>query len=461
MKQGKARAIEKGTRARAGHDPRIAALRVLDRVLHGMESSQAALDEALRESSLTPSDAGLCTELVYGCLRHKLLLDWWQARLMKNPGKLPEEMRLILILAFYELAFLDKVPAYATVHGAVSRVRNRFGAALSSVANGTLRSFQRGLGDVRSPAFYEKFCSGAAEALALRHSLPAWIPALWTAAYGEDEARALCEASAARPPAGVRINARAPGAKEFRETLLRDLNGTAVGEWGIAFPEGAPPWLRREEAKGRLSYQSPAVQEALEGIPRELLTAPLWDACAGRGGKSLALLERDIPVSAATDSSLPRINGLTRELARLGLDRTPDFDGAHPGAHLGPPAVFCADARHAALGDTFATIIADVPCSGLGTLCRRPEIRLRRSEEDIAAFCAVQRDILDAAAPLTKAGGRVIYLTCTVTPEENEGQVADFLARHPDFRLHSMWRTPVDSPWKEVMFRAIVEKTGN
>jgi 16S rRNA (cytosine967-C5)-methyltransferase len=449
MRQRETKAIQKGTRDRAGHDPRAAALRALDRVLCGGAGSQAALDAVLREAKLVPSDAGLCTELVYGCLRAFPLLLWWHERLLQKPEDLPAEMRLILALACYELAFLDKVPGYAAVHGAVSRVRNRFGSGLASVANGTLRSFQRHLSAFRDPAFYRNELGDPMAAQALVHGLPAWIPALWARDYGEETSRLFCRAAASRPVPGVRVNALRPDAGALRAQLIREHQGLPVAAWGVAFPAGAPAFLRRAEQEGRLSFQSPAVQEALAGIDQSFLTPPLWDACAGRGGKSAALLEAGIRVDAAADTAFTRIRGLKNELVRL---------RATSGGAVRRPALLCADARHAPFREQFTTVIADVPCSGLGTLSRRPEIRLRRRAEDTAAFRAAQRDILDAAAALVRPGGRIIYLTCTLTHEENEGQIADFLARQPLFRPHSQWSTPPASPWREFLFRAILEK---
>lgn len=444
-------AIQRGTKSRAGHDPRAAALRVLDQVRNGNESSQSALDAMLTEASLAPSDAGLCTELSYGCLRYAILLDWWLNRLLKKPEKLPTEMRLILSLACYELAFLDKVPGYAAVHGAVSRIRNRFGGPLSSVANGTLRSFQRALRDFHDPAFYERELGDEWKALSLRHGLPDWIAELWRDAYGEETARALIAASAARPVAGLRVNALAPDASETKNRLAGEQNGLAVGFMGLALPGGVPPYLRRTEREGRISFQSPAVMELLGELDQETVQPPVWDACAGRGGKTLALLERGIAVAAASDSSEARIRGLEAELTRL------EQMGSFPG---GRPDVVQADARTAPFPGPFATILADVPCSGLGTLARRPEIRLRRNKEDIDTFAALQKEILDAAALRLVAGGRIIYVTCTCTPQENQDQIRDFLARHEGFSLESEWSAPADSPWREFLYRATVRKAG-
>lgn len=461
-------AIQRGIRARAGHDPRAAALRALDMVLGGNLPSQAALDTILRDARLPPSDAALCTELVYGVLRQKLWLERALGRFLKRPEKLPAECLLVLTLAAYELAFLDRVPGYATVNWAVSRVRNRFGSGLAGVANASLRAFQREQDTVHQPEPRPECRLDEAKAVSCRaisYSLPAWILERWRRAYGPEAAAAYAEASLRRPVAGIRVNLSREDGPALRERLLREHNGIAIGRSGAAFPGGLPYEVKNLEREGRVSRQSPAVMEALEtlealerpGAPR----GPVWDACAGRGGKSLALLERGLDIRAASDTSFARLAAMRGELSRLGF-ASGWCSGAtdHPegGKSPKPPMLALADAATPPFAGPFAAIVLDVPCSGLGTLCRRPEIRLRRREADIAAYAAAQDGMLAAAARLLAEGGVIIYLTCTLLPEENEDRAAAFLAGHPDFILESERTTPPDSPWNEFLYRAVLRR---
>ncbi|MDL2210435.1 16S rRNA methyltransferase, partial [Desulfovibrio sp. OttesenSCG-928-O18] len=419
-------------------------LRVIDRVLIGKEPSQAVLDAVLRESKLVPSDKGLCTELVYGYLRWALRLEWDLGRLLKNPDKLPGEMRLVLGLAAYELAFL-RIPAHASVNWAVSRVRNRFGKGLAGVANGVLRAFARDVKQYDDPERYAAVADPV-ERLGIIHSLPAWVVRLWLEAYGEETALAYMRASSGQAVPALRVNAKKDGAVAVRGQLLGEGQGVGVGSFGAAFPSGAPYLARTLEKKGQTSFQSAAVQEILEELGMPGWAGPVWDACAGRGGKTAAMLERGLNVAAATDLSPGRINALPGELARLGLpvpEAVLEADAATP-----PDAV--------PFSNKFATILADVPCSGLGTLSRRPEIRFRRTAADIAELCSLQDTILDAAARHLLPGGQIVYLTCTLNPAENGERVAAFLARHPAFSLRKEWTTPVDTPWNEFFYGAIV-----
>ncbi len=435
-------AIQRGTAKRAGHDPRAAALRILDRVLHGQENSQAALDEALRESSLVPSDKNLCTELVYGYLRRSIRLTWAVNKLLRDPDKLPGEMRLILGLAAYELAHLDRVPGYASVDWAVTRIRNRFGQGLSKVGNGVLRAFQRQLDAYQDPAFHDAV-PDEDERLALFHSLPPWVVRLWRSRYTEEQAAAYLRSASAQAPAAVRVNASRPGAEELRRTLMHNAHGLAAGAQGVAFPQGLPYEAKALEREGKLSLQSAGVQEALAALGPATWQGPIWDCCAGRGGKTALLLEQGLSVTLASDTSASRVGALSGELARLDLPAitSQEGDATDPDADFGGP---------------FATILADVPCTGLGTLARRPEIRLRRAEADMLQLARTQDRILDAAVTRLMPGGRIVYLTCTLTPLENEERVAAFLARHPGFSLERQWATPPDSPWNEFFFGAVL-----
>lgn len=438
-------ATQRGAANRSMHDPRIAALRVIDGALTGKEPSQSLLDKALRESSLVPSDKGLCTELVYGYLRMRLRLDWDLARFLRNPEKLPHEMRLVLGLAAYELAYL-RIPAHASVNWAVARVRNRFGQGLAGVANASLRAFAGTARKYDDESRYAVIADGV-ERLSVIHAVPAWIVALWLDAYGPDAAVRYLRASSGPGLPAVRVNAGRGDAHDLRERLLAEGKGIAVGLFGVAFPGGTPYEVRALERAGRVSFQSAAAQEMLEKLGAPSWQGPVWDACAGRGGKTAALLERGVAVAAATDLSSVRIAGLVREMERLSLPVpfAAEADAARPPAS--PP-----------FSDKFATILADVPCSGLGTLSRRPEIRFRRSAGDIADLTAIQDAILDAAVTALLPGGRIVYLTCTLNPAENEERVRAFLARHSGFACATQWATPPDSPWREFFYGAVLAR---
>ncbi|WP_296305473.1 transcription antitermination factor NusB [uncultured Desulfovibrio sp.] len=432
-------------------------------------------------------DRALATELAYGALRLERRLGWILGKCVPAPRKLPLPLRRILQVAAYALLFLERVPAHAVLHTAVDLAARLYGQRMGGLVNGILRSVQR-LGDApRSRAFYAgkepaDFFGGPEEesgpsvdepahlAVAARYYglPPALAVSLSAEENGEPErVEALFRRSAQRPWHGWRINAASAQGGEVLAAALSlppsntvpadDTAGGAahapvcrVGEWGVAFAPGNQPErllgraLRDWESEGVLSAQAAGSQAILEELGLRDWGRdgrPVWDACAGQGGKGLALAEQGARLLLCTDTSRRRLERIARECRRLGL--------ACPGLAL-------ADARQPVIrpGSWSGGIIADVPCSGLGVLARRPDIR-RRPLAEMRRLADVQRDIAEALAACLAVGGELAYLTCTLRHEENEEQL-ERLLRLPDMRLECcrVWKTPWNHPWLEGMFGA-------
>ncbi|MDR2160830.1 MAG: Fmu (Sun) domain-containing protein [Desulfovibrio sp.] len=454
-----------GLACKAGHDPRAAALRAIHAVLRGDENSQSALSRGLDSGEMSPTDRRLCTELAYGVLRAYGSLRDEVFALLDNPDKLPPEMRLTLILSCYELGRL-RVPPHATVHWAVTHIRNRFGRDLAGVANAVLRSLarRRGAGEDPPPPSGSPLPPGAGdeEALARRHALPSWIVRLWREQYGQEALLRYLAASSGRPPSGLRLNRRFP---DWVDTL-RGLQAQGppearplrVGEAALAFPGSLPVQAGRLLAEGRASRQSAASYQALLSLEPSSWPGPLWDACAGRGGKTMALLEVGLPVALATDPAGRRLRALAPEYRRL--VPAPPLPRLLPlAAQEAPGGAAAPGGSSASLPSRFGAVLLDVPCSGLGTLARHPEIRLRLTAERISRLAALQRALLEAAWDRLLPGGRVIYLTCTLNKAENEDQIAAFLSRHASATLIREFQTPSDSPLLEFFYAACLGRS--
>ncbi|MDL2207657.1 hypothetical protein LJB82_02925 [Desulfovibrio sp. OttesenSCG-928-M16] len=456
----------KGLTHKAGHDPRAAALSVLVDVVHGKSDSQAALNRALKREvfAIAPSDKGLSTELVYGTLRQYLRLEHFALSFLSRPDKLPDEMRLLLLQTLYEMAFL-RVPHHAGVNWAVGHVRNRFGKGLASVANGVLRSMQRSLRDFLYDGA-EQENRADAPTLALRYGAPLWLVQLWLEAYGAAQCDMLLRAILGPAPSGLRLNRSRPDWEKQRLALLGEAATAetaaplAVGPAGLAFT-GPLPWNAKELLRrGAAARQSMAAYEALESLLPSAWPLPIWDCCAGRGGKSLPLLEQGLALALASDISAPRLRGFADEYARLELADPPLpalclADAADLEAR---PAPLDGGTAPVSLPEQFGTVLIDAPCSGLGTLARRPEIKLRRSPEDLDNLAGLQARILENVWRKVIPGGCALYLTCTLNPAENQGQIARFLAEHPEALLRVEYQTPFDSPLREFFYAARLDK---
>ena len=422
---------------------REAALRVLERA--GISAPvQSLLDTRLTGGAFSRQEAALTTELVYGYLRSEIRLSWLLGLFMKAPEKLPPAMKIMLGMAAYELLYLDRIPAHASVSAAVDAVRARFGQGLSRVANGVLRSLIR-LCETENPrdaAFYAVRITDPVERLSIFTSVPRWMLELWIEAYGQEQAEIFAKAVSTVPHPCVRINTARDEWEALRDIVARD--GETLGVSGVRFAPGQQPeYLRDYLRQGRLSFHGAGSQLVLAALDAPHWNGPIWDACCGRGGKTLALMEWGLPILAASDVYQPRLRGLRDDAKRL---------------VLAPPPLICASATAPALSGTPQTVLLDVPCSGLGTLARHPDLRTLRTPEQVDHLVALQRRILDATWPYLPSGGSLAYITCTMNPAENEGQIAAFLERTPDATLKTQWQSTPDAFGSDLMFGALITK---
>ncbi|MEW5774351.1 MAG: transcription antitermination factor NusB [Thermodesulfobacteriota bacterium] len=407
------------------------------------EDAQAALDAALARLRPDPRDAALATGLVYGYLRLKLRLDHLLSTLLRDPAKLPRPMLRILGLAAFELLHLDKVPDYAVLDWAVEAVKAKSGQSLARVANGVLRAVQRLGRDAASPDFYAQDKPAEPVFLSRFYAAPAWIVDLWLTSYGPEAARSLLAASIAPPPLGLRLHLDRPGAQEHFNRLAAAPDCLAVLAPGLALAPGADPGFD-PDAASFAARQSLAGQEAMHRLGAAAWPRPVWDACCGRGGKAALLQALGPGPVFASDPNLPRLRGLRQDFGRLGL----------------PALAFCARAdAPPPLARPVPLALLDAPCSGLGVLARRPDIKHKRDPMGLRGLVSLQSRILDHALAAVPPGGQLAYLTCTLNPQENEEQVDALLARAP-VRLEQAWSTPPDSPLREFFYGALLTRTG-
>ncbi|WP_457572105.1 RsmB/NOP family class I SAM-dependent RNA methyltransferase, partial [Desulfovulcanus sp.] len=390
-------------------------------------------------------DKGLVTELCYGYLRLKGRIDYLLSLYLKAPEKLPSRVRLILGLAGYELLFLEKIPAYASVSWAVAGVKKGFGRGLANVANAVLRKLSRldghdeGLFKQDNPPiniFWSRY-----------YSCPEWIVNLWLGAYGHEFTRNILEQSITKPPLGIRIDADAADASEcfpWKELLAKAAGSGSVilaCHPPIIALRGLDPFTNQLLNRITYSRQSYAGQQVILELDPKSWPEPIWDACAGRGGKTF-LLHRLGRKVVASDVHLGRIKGLKAEAKRLKSSFS-YFVGSvfYPPLKIRP-----------------STILLDVPCSGLGVLSRRPDIKWKRKPEDMQKFISAQSRMLQRAARLLSPGGELIYVTCTLNPDENEGQIKRLIKENKSLHLVRTFQTDENMRLNEFFFGARVKK---
>jgi len=395
---------------------------VLTRVERDQAFASAALDaEIARSPQLGPRDRALATELAYGSLR---VQRWLESRLSRHATrpltKLDPRVRVQLVLATFQLFFLDRVPKFAAVNEAVNAVRQSKGPEVAAFANAILRKLAR-----------EAEAESAAGTIDLEvvavESAPPWLFETLSRSLGAAGARAYLRA-ALIPPSNC-ICVHDASARDAWLNQLRDAAPQGGFELGTISPhaicarsagrlhtlpgyaEGA--WTLQEEG-------SQVIALALGARPGDAVL----DACAGRGNKTAILAGAVGPTGAvdAADLHPAKLVRLRAELTRLALT---------------PRATYAVDWAVGAgeIANTYDRILVDAPCSGTGTLGRRPDLYARRAPDDLARLTALQLAILSRTVDRLKPGGRLVYAVCSVLRDEGEDVVERLLADRSDLEL--------------------------
>lgn len=405
---------------RAASPARAVAARVLERVARDAAFADVALEAELDARKPAARDRALATELVYGTLRWQRYLDWVLApHSRRRLDRLDPRVLVVLRMTAYQIVRLARVPVFAAVSDAVTLARGRPGVA--EFVNAVLRSFARRGQREREPAPPRD----PVEALATTWSFPTWLARRWVERYGREEAAALMAAMNERPPLTLRANTL----RLTREALAARLaseeglaaSPTRHAPEGLIVEHGGAPSAWRAFADGSFAVQdegSMLVARLLEPRPGETLA----DVCAAPGTKTthLAQITEDRARILAFDRDPARAARIREATARLGLRSVEIREGTVEA--LGP-----------ALGEQCDGVLVDAPCSNLGVLRRNPDVKWRREAKALAGNAARQRAILTAASAMVKRGGRLVYATCSLEPEENEDVTRAFLAGRSDF----------------------------
>ena len=396
---------------------RSAALRALLRCEKNGAWSGAVIDAALREQGLESRDAALAARLCLGVLQNDRYLDYHLDRLSR--GSLEPKLRSILRLGAYQLLFLDKVPDHAAVSETVQLCRSVGLDRAAGLVNAVLRRLASEK-DKLPPIPGE----GTAAYLATRWSHPLWLAEKLIAERGYAFAEDFFRANNEPAPLCIQVNRLRVSPEDY----IRALERAEIPY--RAFPE-LPGCLELEGGKvtelpgfeeGLFYVQDRAARCAAEAAEVKPGMRVL-DACAAPGGKSFAAA-----IAAGGDCELLACDIHEKKLRLI--------ESGAKRLGIGCIRTRCMDARsfEPAFEGAFDRVLADVPCSGLGVIRKRPEIR-RKSETEIGALPEIQAAILDNLALYVKPSGLLLYSTCTVLREENREQIRRFLEAHPDFQI--------------------------
>jgi 16S rRNA (cytosine967-C5)-methyltransferase len=353
----------------------------------------------------------LASELVMGVLRWRSLLDADIAGASSQRiEKLDSEVLTALRLGIYQLRFLDRIPARAAVHESVEVVKRARKRSAAPLVNAVLRKLTTA-GKLAAPDWNAQSISDP-HALAAMYSHPTWLVQRWIETYGLDAARQICAYDQQRPPTALRLrdsqteqHLRDEGVELAPGVLVRSARRVVAGD------------LTRTHAfrEGKIAIQDEASQlvALVVGSGENIL-----DCCAAPGGKTQIMAERNPGALVFAVELHPHRATLLRRLVDSPNVR-----------------VISADARTIPLRQSFGAILADVPCSGTGTLARNPDIKWRLRPEDLGDLQTRQLEILRAAVKQLAPGGHLIYSTCSLEREENEDVVQSILAENRWLKL--------------------------
>ena len=414
----------------SGEKPREIALRVLQR-RGGQAFIEDTLEAELQHVRLSSRDRGLCQELVYGVVRWQALLDWFIAS--KTDPSRPQKPLLqnLLRLGLYQILFLDRIPNHAAVHETVEIARRRGLLPQSGFLNAVFRAFLRELDQTKAGLADLKKTQPH-----LAYSHPEWLAKRWEHRWGREKTSELMTWNNTPPKTFARINTlKADPAKlleQWRhEDVIYDFFSRDWIEQNLIFElKEHPPLARLPSFQQGLFYiQDPSTLLAvsfLDPKPGEILL----DLCAAPGGKLtfIAQVIHDQGRLIAHDLNETRRKLISENCRRLGITCV---QSALPADFESPQA------SRNKIPDRFDRILVDAPCSNTGVMRRRVDLRWRIRPEEIQRLRDSQLSLLRTAERRLKPGGTLVYSTCSLEPEENQGVIETFLREFPRLKLEA------------------------
>ncbi|MGE7793020.1 16S rRNA (cytosine(967)-C(5))-methyltransferase RsmB [Lysinibacillus fusiformis] len=404
---------------------RDAALSILLAVDKNQAYSNLLLNETIKRHKIEAKDRALLTELTYGTLQHKMTLDYYLEPFIR--GSIDHWVRWLLRISLYQMQYLTRIPAHAAVNEAVEIAKRRGHRGIASTVNGILRSVLRqgvpAITDIENPI----------ERLAIETSHPIWLVQRFVDNYGLEVATGMLHENNVPPMQTVRVNTT----KVTVEQAIAELEAEGLtAKQSDVIPEclhltNGQPARTHAFKEGHIT-----IQDESSMIPANVLNPSpgmrVLDMCAAPGGKTTHLAEimKNEGSILATDLHPHKLDLIDHNTERLGLDiiETAPIDGRKAPEFL--------------QAESYDAVLVDAPCSGLGVMRRKPDIKYTKREEDLENLQTIQLALLDAATKVLKIEGKLVYSSCTVDIQENEGTVKAFLATHPEMEAIQLESLP-------------------
>lgn len=402
-------------------NPREIALKVLYKTIEKDGYSNILLNHSLSSGDFSPEDRAFITRIVYGVLENKIYLDWVIRRFSKiRLKKISPWIINILRISIYQILFMDRVPGFAAVNEGVKLAKKHGDRKTIGFVNGILRSVIRSPEKTEIPSENEDHL----QFISLKYSYPRWMVEDWVRIYGQEFTEELCKSNNRPPEMVIRTNTLKTTTENLCNLLQKE---------GLRVRRGvySPAALYLEEGVGTVGLNafkeglfyvqdesSMLCIEVLDPEPGQIMV----DVCSAPGGKATyaAQMMDDRGRIIARDINENKLDMVKENCRRLGIQSV-------------ETGVFDAGQIDCSLIGRADRVVVDAPCSGMGIIRRKPDIKWKKEREHYTILANKQKKILENAARYLKTGGVLVYSTCTIMPDENEEVFKDFVGNNPDF----------------------------
>ncbi|MEG0286380.1 MULTISPECIES: 16S rRNA (cytosine(967)-C(5))-methyltransferase RsmB [Vagococcus] len=401
--------------------PRLAALELLTQVAEEGAYSNLLLKTYMTNHRLSDKDGRLMTEIVYGTISRRMTLEYGLTDFVEDTSKIEVWVRELLLLSMYQMEYLDKVPVYSVISEAVNIAKAKGNDGIARFVNGVLRSVQR-----QGPRPTEEI-KNKLKRLSTEISLPKWLTKKLIEDIGYEATEELGYSLLEPSRVSARVDTRKMSREEAVDVLISegiDARASIVSPFGVVADKGflAGSSLFKE---GVLTIQD----ESSMLVAPSMLVEPhhkVLDACAAPGGKTVHIAtyldESAGGEVVALDIYDHKIKLIEENAERLGVSSV-----------VKTKLLDAREVERTFENDTFDRVLVDAPCSGLGLLRRKPDIKYSKSSQDFLELQAIQLEILESVVTKVKEWGIITYSTCTITSEENQEVITKFLEKHPNF----------------------------
>ena len=412
------------------NNSRFVAITILQEVLYKGAYSNIALNNQLNKSNLNKKDKSLVTEIVYGTLKYKYAIDCILDGFLKSNLKDMDKFIVnVLRISIYQIKYLDKIPDFAVVNEAVELSKKK-SSKLSKVVNGVLRNYLRNKQGKyhKSNNYIDKLC--------FDYSFPKWMIKLFISQYGDENINRILNGLNATPKITVRVNRLFSDTQIIYSELVENgysVQSGIVCKDSIVINRGSSINENPLFKCGRISVQDESAMLAVTSMDLAN-NMVVFDMCSAPGGKAsyAAEIMGNTGQIFAFDIYKNKIKLIEANIERLGIKNI-------------KATLQNAEIYNDKLKEKADRVLIDVPCSGLGIIRKKPEIKWNKNMKQLKEIINIQRNIIKNASKYVKVTGKLIYSTCTINREENEKNINWFINNNPEFELEKIDYGPIDN----------------